>query len=274
MKKTLSILLVFALLFSACAVAEDALTPGEEIYLYDDITLYDAFHRSVRSPICVIPGGSVVIYLGPISWGFFVVYENHAGFIESPRYRRTYSWECFDMPNGTSATFTPSLPSWGDVTPTPDPHVPIPQFPYQPVACTAFDRFSMRSGPSTDYLWITRFPKDLNYTVFYQAKGNGYMWGLFEFTYDNAKYRLFTTTDRLTDSSFIPTDNEIFYPATITKSHSSYFGPGYDYAATGYTVPAGTEVQALYQENGWLFYNYQIPGDRILRCWAPAGCWE
>jgi len=233
----------------------------------DGAILYSSYDPSNTTPIARIPFGSAALRIMTIDWGYCVTFGNYAGYIvEADGLPISSASALYEVPFGTDYSYREtSRPSSSTSS--------VPEFPYSPSACTALEDIATRSGPNTAYTWQGNFPDDLNYTVLYQAEGNDIYWGYVEFRQDGVKYRLYTGMWRLNCRKSVPADPEDYVMARITRAHTPYLGPGYDYAVCDFSVDAGS-VKACYQENGWLMFEYTLDDGVIQRGWAPAGYWK
>ena len=147
---------------------------------------------------------------------------------------------------------------------------------YYPVSSGLTDRIATRSGPSTDYNEIGTFFGDSwkNTTVkaLSKAQSNGVTWVQIEFTYKGTLYRAYTGERRLSAGiGALPEERQIGTCAVQGASPlQAYTGPGTQYKATTYKVPAGAQLAVYDTENGFAQVDYL---DSVTffrhRCWLP-----
>ena len=262
MKKSIICLMAVLLVSVSCAGAY-TVSPeiGDELYIPYRYPLYDSPDRAYRCILTLVPADSVVIYLSDIDWGIFVVYGNYAGYLEYPEYTVLTEGRCDISPSSV----------WQEDVPD---RSYVPEFPYKATSCVPNQNLATRSGPNTKYTWTERFPESTDVPVYYQAEGNGVMWGYFEFESDGSRYRLYTGMKRVDGYRNVPVDDDEYTWAAITETHVPHYGPGTDYKQALYTICAGSSVKAYYQQNGWLLYEYETSDGKLQRAWAPPECWE
>jgi len=230
----------------------------------DGAVLYDSIDRETAVPIAWIPHGAVALRIADTDWGYCITFGTYAGYI--------FDWVGMPVSSNQYSYLPPDGTNYDYADRNTKEYVP--EFPYEPIPCTITEAvIATRSGPTTDYTWCDTYPNELNYSVFYKAAGNGIEWGYVEFEYNGLSYRLYTGTWRMQSDLVIPFDSEENVWAYITRPHTAYLGPGYEYAPCEITTPSGM-VKAFYQENGWLMYEYTLDSGEIHRAWAPPECWE
>lgn len=281
MKKITALILLAALCLTAAA---ETFSRGDEIVINGSYALYDSYDRYQRKVLTAVPYGAVALYIAAVDRGICVAYGNYVGYLDDPAYRKVYSWSNnhFIMPGGTASSDPQNTWDTWD-TGSAGQQVSdwntnaksyVPEFPYTAVECTAIQSVSTRSGPNTAYNEPGTFSRDLTYKLYYQTEGNGVSWGYFEFENNGKKYRLYSGMKRVTNTGYVPYDSENTVWAVITQTHTPHYGPGYDYAAAYCEVPENSRVKAIYQDNGWLLFEYEPVGSKKLRAWAPASCWQ
>lgn len=73
---------------------------------------------------------------------------------------------------------------------------------------------------------VSTYPQSIVPVAYYQTfEKNSVYWAYIEFTYKNARYRLYTPTKRLTLYDDLPAYKETSFRATITKELAVYYGP-------------------------------------------------
>lgn len=241
--------------------------------------MYDSCYLETRKPLALVPYGGVVLYIDVIDWGYCVAFGNYLGYIEFGYLAQNVNnWRVFALPTGQDYSIAPYDPpsDWRDYLDDwfyNDNDIDVPAFSFTPLKCVANRILVTRSGPNTKYNSPGAFNVNGEITVYYQAPGNGVQWGCFEFWHNSAKYRVYTGMKRVDTYSYVPNCAESYADAIIVEGHTPHYGPGYEYAVAENYVPRGSSVQALYQENGWLLFEYTLSDGVIQRAWAPSGYW-
>ncbi|MBR4235578.1 MAG: hypothetical protein IKR85_05900 [Clostridia bacterium] len=276
MKRIVSLLLVLMLL-PAFASAAPSVLPGDLLCVLTARPLYDSYDYYTRRIIAYVPDGGVVMYIAGISWGYCVAYGNYAGYITSDNLYKvgSYTGINFELPDGSDYSgyyYDDYYDPGSDYVPT-DGKTYVPEFPYSQRYCKAIMDFSTRTGPGTRFTEAGGFSMNLTYRVYYQATSS-VPWGYYEFTSGGKRYRLYTGMKRISDYGYVPYDSDTYVWAQITSGHTPSYGPGTDYAKAKYYVPGGITVQAYYQENGWLMFDYETETGLVQRAWAPPSAWK
>lgn len=151
-----------------------------------------------------------------------------------------------------------------------------PYFSYSPVYATANQKLATRSGPGTDYTDTLTYPQSTEVKAYYVTAGSGVDWVCIGFSYAGKDYLLYTGQKRVDAYGSVPyAQEEESFMAYISREITPYYGPGYNYARAKQAVPAGSAVEGFYQSaDGWLMFDYQVPGGKIQRAWVPADCWK
>ena len=146
---------------------------------------------------------------------------------------------------------------------------------YYPVYSGLKSSLATRSGPSTDYNELGTFFqngwRESTVRAYSRANHNGINWVQIEFSYNNVLYRAYTTESRLSaDVSALPEEREIG-AATVVGGASvqGYLGPGTNYKATFYKVPANVQLAVYDVVNGFAQVDYPDSATFYRhRCWV------
>ena len=268
MKKIVSVVLSLMLLL--CILPANA--AYGTLYMVIDCTrapLYAAC--SGEMPLLrYVNAGEIVYCIAALADYYCVAYENSTGYI-SRKYLAAVddNYYAFRLPGGQSG----SAPSTGVQVPQ---YGGIPYFRYTPHAAAANQKLATRSGPGTEYTGTLTYPEETKVKTYYITDGSGVDWVCFTFTYRGEDYMLYTGSKRIDSQQSLPVNREEqSFSAQIVKEVTPFFGPGYTYARAEHTVPAGSAVQGFYQTpEGWLMFDYQVPGGRIQRAWVPSEYWR
>ena len=138
-------------------------------------------------------------------------------------------------------------------------------------------KIATRSGPSTSFDEIRTFnlPVGTPVNVLRIQTTKGTPWVEIEFLYEGEWVRVWTGKKRIDKASTggLQGDYEVFGNGVIIKETSGLYGPGYEYRTLYSDVEAGTNVEILYEENGWYLVQYKAPkGKLIMRTWVPQTC--
>lgn len=276
MKRMLAGLLVCLLLCSALP----AFAGTQEMLLITELNyapLYDSYDLSQREIIAYIPEGEVALCLAAVDWGYCVAFGNYVGYIDEDAAlfvdSDLYDW---NLPTGRDYLYEPPCgpddsPVYNGGNESADTSY-VPEFPYAPIYTETNQKLATRSGPNTKYTEPGSFNEAV-VGVYYQTPGNGVQWACVEFEEDGLLYRVYTGMKRIDPDRNIPHDAEDYLWCVLLEEHEPRLGPGWEYAPSGVTVPAGTLVRAYYQQYGWLMFEYDLPDGDVLRAWAPAGSW-
>ena len=271
----ISILVLFLIALSVPAMAAGTYMELGDIMMVINCyqaPLYASYETNDHHVIAYVPDGAQVMYIAYTNKGCCVAYENYVGYIDEDYLMPLSDYYSFKLPDGSFAP--PNIDS--DFYPTNPPSYTsyVPDFPYARMYCYANQQTGTRSGPGTKYTYAGNFPQDLDYTVYYQTKGGSVNWGYIEFTYKNEDYRVYTGVKRLETYTNMPYYDEEYVTVTISESHQTYYGPGYNYAqCEAERVYSGAKVKAFFQENGWAMIEYTQSDGQIHRGWSPAGYW-
>ncbi|MBR5232511.1 MAG: hypothetical protein IKW00_09755 [Clostridia bacterium] len=216
-----------------------------------------------------VNAGEIVHCIATLADYYCVAYGNSTGYI-SRQYLAAvddnhYTFKLPGVQYGSAVGGNPVVPYGG-----------IPFFRYTPHEAQANQKLATRSGPGTEYTGTLTYPKETKVKTYYITDGSGVDWVCFSFTYRGEDYLLYTGNKRIDSRQALPVNREEkTFPAYITKEVTPFYGPGYTYARAEHTVPAGSAVQGVYQTTeGWLMFDYQVPGGRIQRAWAPLEYWK
>ena len=216
-----------------------------------------------------VNAGEIVYCIATLADYYCVAYGNNTGYI-SRQYLAAVddNHYTFKLPDGQyeSSSGSDYTVQFGG----------IPYFRYTAHEAKANQKLATRSGPGTEYTSTLTYPKETKVKTYYITDGSGVDWVYFSFTYRGEDYLLYTGNKRIDSQTPVTVNREEqTFPAYITKEVTPFFGPGYNYAHAEHTVPAGSAVQGVYQTpEGWLMFDYQVPGGRIQRAWAPAEYWR
>ena len=276
MKKLVALVLA---LLTACACVAPALADSYYLETGDEMVvgncrtapLYASYERGGGRILTYVPAGEVVLYIAAMDLYTCVAYDNYLGYMDEdylsklPRYSSKY----FRFPTGGKS-------SSGDSTWDPPATSGENAFTFSGRSADPNQRISTRSGPGLSYVNVSTYPQSIDPVAYYQTfEKNSVYWAYIEFTYKNARYRLYTPTKRLTLYDDLPAYKETSFRATITKELAVYYGPGYNYARSEYeAVPANTSVKAFFTENGWLMFDYTLSNGTMHRGWAPPEYWR
>lgn len=267
MKKIIALLLVL-LTFAAVLPAQ---ADYGTLYMVVDCVSAPMYAGYSGNPAILryVNAGEIVYCFAALDHCLCVIYGNHVGYIDE-EYLLAVDDRYYDyfLPNGED-----------QVTSGGNQYVEYrgtPYFTYAPVAVEANQKLATRSGPGTDYTDTLTYPQSTAITAYYTTKGSGADWMCIGFTYRGEKYLLYTGSKRVNLKNMLAgVESEEEFSAYITQELVPYYGPGYDYARAKHTVPAGSAVTGVYQaEMGWLMFDYQVPGGKIQRAWAPSDCWK
>lgn len=216
-----------------------------------------------------VNAGEIVYCFAPMENFPCVIYGNHVGYIDE-KFLASVDDRYYDfyLPNGED-----NASSGGNQYVE---YRGTPYFNYAPVAAAANQKLATRSGPGTDYTDTLTYPQSTEIVAYYTTPGSGTDWICIGFTYRNEKYLLYTGSKRVNYQGVLAgTEAEEGFTAHITQELTPYYGPGYEYASAKHSVPAGSTVTGVYQaDGGWLMFDYQVPGGKIQRAWAPEGSWK
>lgn len=267
MKKLLSIVLVLLLLL--CVWPAHAAYGN--LYMVINCTRAPMYaYCSGEMPLLrYVNAGEIVYCISPLADYYCVAYENSTGYI-ARQYLAAVddNYYAFKLPSNLYTAPSVSVPSVG--------YGGIPYFRYTAHAATPNQKLATRSGPGTEYTGTLTYPKDTKVKTYYITDGSGVDWVYFSFTYRGEDYMLYTGTKRIDSAQMLPVNREEkTFSVSILKEVTPFFGPGYTYARAEHTVPAGSSVKGVYQTNeGWLMFDYQVPGGRIQRAWVPSEYWR
>lgn len=267
MKKIIALLLVL-LTFAAVLPAQ---ADYGTLYMVVDCVSAPMYAGYSGNPAILryVNAGEIVYCFAALDHCLCVIYGNHVGYIDE-EYLLAVDDGYYDyfLPNGED-----QVASGGNQYVE---YRGTPYFTYAPVAAEANQKLATRSGPGTDYTDTLTYPQSTAITAYYTTKGNGADWMCIGFTYRGEKYLLYTGSKRVNLKNMLAgVESEEKFSAYITQELVPYYGPGYDYARAKHTVPAGSAVTGVYQaEMGWLMFDYQVPGGKIQRAWAPSDCWK
>lgn len=216
-----------------------------------------------------VNAGEIVYCIAALDNSYCVAYENSLGYIDE-QYLAAVDDRYYDfrLPNNGEYT-APGGNQYLEYRGT-------SYFTYAPLDASANQKLATRSGPGTNYTDTLTYPQSTDISVYYTTAGSGVDWVYIGFTYRGEDYLLYTGRKRVSVNGVIPgTESEDGFAARITQDLTPYYGPGYNYALAKQSVPAGSAVTGFYQSiDGWLMFDYQIPGGKIQRAWAPAGSWN
>lgn len=216
-----------------------------------------------------VNAGEIVYCFAVLDEYLCVIYGNHVGYIDE-EYLVSVDDSYYDyfLPNGED-----QIASGGNQYVE---YRGTPYFTFVPQKASANQKLATRSGPGTDYTDTLTYPQSTEIMAYYMTKGSGVDWTCIGFTYRGEKYLLYTGSKRVNFNGVLSgTEAEENFSAYITQELQPYYGPGYDYARAKHTVPAGSAVTGFYQAaEGWLMFDYQVPGGKIQRAWAPADYWK
>jgi len=275
MKRILSLVLVVML--SVLCLSGSALAASDDCVLItskNGAVLYNTHDRDKAQPIAKIPFGSAALYIATVDWGYCVTFGNYAGYIhEDDGVIISSDYVQYLLPTGKDYSYS----SGGNSSSSSDSSTDlsyVPEFPFEPIDCELVEEdVSTRSGPNSAYTWQGHFSPYKDYTVLYQTKREGVVWGYVEFEEEGFMYRLYTAMWRITADETVPYSPDDTVTARITKSHTPLLGPGYEYAYCNNRVSAG-KVKALYQQDGWLMFECTLSNGTPQRGWAPPGYWK
>lgn len=270
MKRTLCALL--AALIMVLGLSVPALADSFDLMMIDaegGAIMYDTYDLDLAIPYALIPEGSVAIRIATIDWGYCVAFGNYVGYIfRADAYPVDSDDYEYELPTGENYLLNQD----GDFEKDP---VYVPEFPYDPIDCAPNQQVATRSGPRnryTSHVSINVGHDDVQ--VYYQTLQGGVVWSYIEFEKENKMYRLFTPLYRINVDGFLPDDPETDYVwATIADNHTPRLGPGLEYAAAKHVVPSFAKVKAFYQQDGWLWYEYEVEEGKWQRAWAAPGDW-
>lgn len=219
-----------------------------------------------RALLRYVNAGEIVYCIAALDSCYCVAYENSLGYIDEQYLAgvddRYYD---FNLPNGNYSGSTGDDYNYADPT----------YFAYSAVTAKAVEKLATRSGPSTDYTDTLTYPQSTQITAYYSTPGSSTDWVYIGFTYRGEKYLLYTGIKRVNCNSLPYDQAEETFSAYINQDITPFYGPGYEYARAKHTVPAGSYVTGVYRTySGWLMFDYQIPGGKIQRAWAPEGYWR
>jgi len=151
-----------------------------------------------------------------------------------------------------------------------------PYFTYSPFAAKATQKLATRSGPGTQYTDTLTYPQSTQIDAYDVVNASDAAWVCIEFTYRSEKYMLYTGQKRVNVGGVLSTvQEEETFTAVITQELTPHYGPGYAYALSKNAVPAGSQVQGIYQSvDGWLMFDYRLENGKIQRAWAPPAYWQ
>lgn len=216
-----------------------------------------------------VNAGEIVYCFAALDSCLCVIYGNHVGYIDE-KYLASVDDRYYEyfLPNGED-----QIASGGNQYVE---YRGTPCFTYAPQSASANQKLATRSGPGTEYTDTLTYPQSTEITAYYTTKGSGVSWTCIGFTYRGEKYLLYTGSKRVNLNAVLSsTETEESFAASITQDITPYYGPGCDYARAKHAVPAGSAVTGFYQSlDGWLMFDYQVPGGKIQRAWAPADYWK
>ena len=278
-KRFLALVLLLFLFPSAFAARAQTLSSGDMLLvLSSSVPLYASYRPNDSTVITYLSRSETVMYIASADRGFCVAYGNFVGYVPENAVLKIDAACDFCLPDGSAfKELTSSRPSAkpGNGTPSSNVTSRVPAFPYTEKPIIPNQNIATRSGPSTQYTSTGTFPSSLSYTAYYQTTGSSVNWGYVEFTYQNQKYRLYTGVKRFGINSYLSYDQEESTLVTITRTHNTYYGPGYDYAQSPFeAVSTGETVKAFYAENGWVFIEYTLSDGTLHRGWSPEGFWR
>ena len=216
-----------------------------------------------------VNAGEIVYCFATLDDCLCVIYGNHVGYIDEQYLMGVDDAQYnYFLPNGEDYAATGGN-QYVEYRGT-------PYFSFRAVSAAANQKLSTRSGPGTDYTDTLTYPQSTAITAYYTTKGSGTSWTCIGFTYRDEKYLLYTGSKRVDAyGALTGVENEEEFSAYITQDLTPYYGPGYDYAYAKHSVPAGSAVTGVYQaDGGWLMFDYQVPGGKIQRAWAPQDAWK
>lgn len=268
MRKLLCALIALTLSLSLLSVP--AMADQEDLVRIDSeggAIMYDHYDLEKAIPYALIPDGAIALRIATIDWGYCIAYGNYVGYVfeDDARYADPDHY-FFELPTGENYSLNWNNTASQNIT-------YVPEFPYEARRCAGNQKISTRSGPDNSYSGHGSIQMGHEVRVFYQTKNQGVEWAYIEFERDNKMYRVFTPLYRINVDGILPDETEDFVTATIANTHTPRLGPGKQYAAAKYSVPAFTQVKAYYQENGWLLYDYKADDGTMQRAWAEPGDW-
>ena len=216
-----------------------------------------------------INAGEIVYCFAALDDCLCVIYGNHLGYIDE-KYLASVDDRYYEffLPNGEDQQYLGGN-QYVEYRGT-------PYFGYVAQEAKANQKLATRSGPGTDYTGTLTYPQSTKITVYYETQSPGANWVMIGFTYKGEDYLLYTGAKRVDTTGAVPfTDAEEGFPVQITQDLTPYYGPGYNYAYAEHSVPAGSSVTGIYHaQDGWVMFDYQVPGGRIQRAWAPKDYWK
>lgn len=267
MKRCISIALILLMVF--------AMTPARADYgtLYMVVNCVSApmyaGYSGNSAILRYVNAGEIVYCFAALDQCMCVIYGNHVGYIDEEYLLGVDDAHYnYFLPNGED-----NAAQGGNQYVE---YRGTPYFSYAPQYATANQKLATRSGPGTDYTDTLTYPQSTKITAYYTTFGNAAQWICIEFTYRGEAYMLYTGVKRVDVYGALPgTETEESFGAYITQDLTPYYGPGYHYAAAKHAVPSGAYVTGFYQSaDGWLMFDYQVPGGKIQRAWAPAEYWK
>lgn len=263
MKKLCALLLVLVVLCVSPALADEYL----RVINCNYAPIYASYEPDDYTVLGYVPCGEEVYLIATVDRGYFVVYGNLAGYIDEGYTMPSMGYE-FVLPGGWYGEDWSGGwdDSWGDMS-------YVNRFWFEPIDAVANQKLATRSGPGTEYTGMATYPASTDIQVYYLATGSGTTWVYFEFSYRGEMYRLYTGFKRVDVDRMVPESEEQGEPVTITADVYPHFGPGYEYAKSDKCIPANTEVEGFYVENGWVMFDYELDSGKILRAWAPPEKW-
>ena len=280
MKRLMALVLA---LMTACACVSPALAgtyttleTGDEMLVGNcsSAPLYASYERGGGRVLTYVPAGEVVLYIAAMDLYTCVAYDNYLGYMSEDYLSKLprYSSESFRFPTGKSLSSTNDSSSSWDTSHASGENA----FTFRGRSADPNQKISTRSGPGLSYVNVSTYPQSITPVAYYQTfEKNSVYWAYIEFTYKNARYRLYTPTKRLTLHADLPAYKETTFSATITKELAVYYGPDYNYARSEFeAVPAGATVKGIFTENGWLMFDYTLSNGSLHRGWAPPEYWR
>lgn len=216
-----------------------------------------------------VDAGEIVYCFAVLDQYICVIYGNHVGYIDEQFLTAVDDTKySYFLPNGEDYAATGGN-QYVDYHGT-------QYFSYAPIEAAANQKLATRSGPGTDYTGTLTYPQTTEISAYYITPGSGVDWICIGFRYKGEDYLLYTGEKRVDANGTVPENREeTGFEAYITQDLTPYYGPGYNYAYAEHTVPAGSVVTGIYRaQDGWLMFDYQVPGGRLQRAWAPAYCWK
>lgn len=268
MKKKLLAWLLIALMMAACIPASAGY--GTLYMVVDCVSapMYAGYSEG-SAILRYVKAGEIVYCFATLDDCLCVIYGNHVGYIDEEYLLSVDdSYYEFFLPNGEENEY---LGGNQYVE-----YVGTPYFNYAPIYAKANQKLATRSGPGTNYTDTLTYPQSTDIQAYYLTDGSGAEWVCISFVYRNEDYLLYTGAKRVDAYGKVPENaNEETFSAYITRDITPYYGPGYNYADAKHSVPAGSAVTGFYQTaDGWLMFDYQVPGGKLQRAWAPSDCWR